>query len=258
MVLLLYLKSNMKFECSFCGKKYTRKTSYTQHHLFCREVRKSKRVLDADMEDNEDPPSVQDMYKVMKNILVKYDRLESEVKRLREIVRKQRKVDISDWLRRHRTFDYIPDFMEYIKTITFNEDEHLQIALREGYATCIMDYFSTWNTSTQHDLPCISFPQKKENAYLYSKESKTWIIMSSYKDFIPVVEILHKKLLELLLIWKEKHKERGEHDFHYFQNVIVEGMKNTVGLTKHKENNYKKIFKAFKEHVEYPLTVISM
>lgn len=254
----MYLKTNMKFECSFCGKKYTRKTSYTQHHVFCGEVRKSKRVLEADFEDAEEPPSIQDMYNVVKNVLIKYDRLEKEVSRLREIIRKQNNVDISDWLRRHRIFDYIPDFMEYIKAIQFNEDEHLQISLREGYANCIIEYFATWDTSTQHDLPCISFTQKKQNVYLFSKEKKEWIIMSSYKDFIPVIEILHKKLLELLLVWKEKHKEKGEHDFTYFQNVIVEGMKNTVGLTKHKESNYKKIFQAFKASVEYPLTVVSV
>lgn len=248
----------MKFECSFCGKKYTRKTSYTQHHLFCGEVRKSKRVLEADFEDAEEPPSIQDMYNVVKNVLVKYDRLEKEVSRLREIIRKQNNVDISDWLCRHRIFDYIPDFMEYIKAIQLNEDEHLQISLRDGYANCIIDYFSHFDTSTQHDLPCISFTQKKHNVYLFSKEKKEWIIMSSYKDFIPVIEILHKKLLGLLLIWKEKHKEKGENDFHYFQNVIVEGMKNTVGLTKHKESNYKKIFQAFKASVEYPLTVVSV
>ena len=65
-------------------------------------------------------------------------------------------------------------------------------------------------------------------------------------------------LFRSLLKWKAANKEAGEKDFHYFQQVIVEGMKNTVGLNKHKEAARKQIFKAFIEHFQYPLTSICM
>ena len=212
----------MKYECAFCGKKYTRKRNYEEHHLFCKEVVRSKRIADIDEQNiKEAIPSTKEMYSIMKKVLLKYEKLEKEVLQLRNHIQKQEKVNIQDWLILHRNSPSLVDSNQFAKEIQFTEED-LHISLKDGYAISIIEHIKLYSVEENVNIPFISFPQKQNQLYMYCKSSDsasssgTWKLCNSYKDIQHIIEIFHNKLLALLLRWKEKHEEKGKKRFPLF------------------------------------------
>ena len=95
----------MAYICSSCSRSYKRKSSLDKHHVLCAFNHTRKRdggvmcEMDSDDKEFENSLSIKDLYSVIVDLSLKYDKLQADYDVLSKWVKqKKRKINIIDWL----------------------------------------------------------------------------------------------------------------------------------------------------------------
>ena len=129
------INQNYNHSCEYCGKKYTRKNSYTKHTILCEVFHKSKREKRCEKEESSDIPTTQQLYGIIQELALKYKILEEKMEGMQKWVdKKKKKLNVIQWLNT-KTIPSIAyaNWMEQLFAI----EEHVEILIEQSMAqTC--------------------------------------------------------------------------------------------------------------------------
>ena len=205
-----------KLSCECCGKEYKRKINLDKHFVLCEIVHKAKRKdkrTDKEAEEiDEELPSPKQMYKMLLELALKYNKLEEKVELMNKWVDKtKKKINVLDWLNNSSNlkpeliFDNLADSLIIIESdldLLFNSDFY--DTLNEIFIRNIYNKDGT-------EIPLFSFIQKTNTIYLYNRDISTlelgWIELSREK-LIYFMNKVHFKIVKALSEWNKKNIDK--------------------------------------------------
>ena len=205
-----------KLSCECCGKEYQRKINLNKHVVLCEIVHKAKRRdkrTDKEAEEiDEELPSPKQMYKMLLELALKYNKLEEKVELMNKWVDKtKKKINVLDWLNNSSNlkpeliFDNLADSLIIIESdldLLFNSDFY--DTLNEIFIRNIYNKDGT-------EIPLFSFIQKTNTIYVYNRDISTlelgWIELSREK-LIYFMNKVHFKIVKALSEWNKKNIDK--------------------------------------------------
>jgi len=222
--------------CGYCRKSFTRKNFYNKHVVLCESLHKSKYKSNCDAEEKLSLPSQMDLYKIVLDLTEKYDKLNNEMKTLRNYVeRTKKKINILEWL--NENYKNIDLFDNWIKTIKIS-DSQLENTFKFGYIDgvyLILQHNFPLNNVEKH--PIKSFDQKRN--IFFSNTAEGWIMMEE-TNVMNIIRNINCKLMIKFSEWKKEHEEQIENNDRFYDKY-VDYMKIILGGNLTKEQSYKKI-----------------
>ena len=88
--------TNINLVCHLCSKKYKRSSAYKKHILYCEYLHKSKTELKNDAEDDEIAPSYKDLCNIIKTLINKTNKLETELTIIKKQLPKSKKTNTNN------------------------------------------------------------------------------------------------------------------------------------------------------------------
>ena len=245
----------MTYICNYCNKNFKKIDNYKKHILFCEVLHKSKKEKEDDEEEFEKTPSIHEIFHIVKELTIKYDKLQRDNENLKQIINtRKKKINVIDWL----NFNCKPDetFINWISKIELRENQLEYIFDQgniEGTLLILQDICSNNN-----NLPLKCFTQKENTFYIYEKNNNKyeWKIISN-EELVLFFGNLNKKILSLFKIWQEKNTEKLENDdfaLEYIQKVrkiLGKGESIEVENIKLKNKLYKFLKINIKTIIEY-------
>lgn len=202
--------------CSYCGKSYIKQNNLNKHTGICELIYNAKRKS-YDINEEDELPSQQQLFSLLKELTYKYNKLEEKVKELtKNIPKKKIKINFIEKL----NSDNIPKiiFQNLIHEITMNEDDVLFLLQNSVFDT-FEKIFSNTLFNLNEKYPIYAFVERKNVLYIYQSE-KNWVEISN--DIL--IEFLSKvqmKLLNRLHDWKKNTKEKSDKIEILFNKTIV-------------------------------------
>ena len=205
-----------KLYCQCCGKEYKRKINLDKHFVLCEIVHKAKRKdkrTDKEAEEiDEALPSQKQVYKMLLELALKYNKLEEKVELMNKWVDKtKKKINVLDWLNNSSNlkpelvFDNLADSLIIIESdldLLFNSDFY--DTLNEIFIRNIYNKDGT-------EIPLFSFIQKTNTIYVYNRDISTlelgWIELSKEK-LIYFMNKVHFKIVKALSEWNKKNIDK--------------------------------------------------
>lgn len=202
------LKKETKKECcSYCGKDYTRKTSLQRHQILCETIHKSKRDKLCEQEESSDIPSRQQLYQIIQELAIKYDKLQEKMNDLQKWVQtKKKKVNIIEWLNNNHPQSI--SFQMWMKSINVTES-HVKLLIEENIVQT-MNTILRDNLQPEKGKPFASFSQKTNQIYTFAESPNEWRLLTQ-EDFATLIKQIHSRILRELCEWRNKNaKEIAE------------------------------------------------
>jgi len=194
--------------CIYCGKNYTRKLSLQRHVILCETLHKSKREKICDEEESTDIPSRQQLYQIIQELAIKYDKLNEKMQEMQKWVQiKKKKIDIIEWL--NVNYSQALPFQSWIKTIQVQE-KHIELLIEENIVQTINTIIRD-NLQLEKGKPFAAFSYKANTLYMFD-ESNQWKTFVS-EDYISLIKQIHSRILRELCEWRNKNsKEISENE----------------------------------------------
>jgi beta-mannanase len=206
------------FNCPYCNKEYTRKTSFSRHELLCEIIYKQKTQSKASQnreekcEEEESPPqniSIQSLYKIIQELAFKNKHMEEELHEIKKYVSTNvNNINVINML--NSPTSPIPT-----PTITLEEWKRYFLVTEQDIRN-LENMVETIKTLIKKNLatlpPFISFAQKKHAVYIYTasstEENNTfhWRKQTP-EEFISLFKFIHSKITQALSGWYKKNKE---------------------------------------------------
>lgn len=196
-------------KCGFCNLEFKKKSAYQSHLLCCEVIKKKKyREKNAGMEP---VPSMENMYELVKHLMVKCNALEHEVATLKQYTnKKKQKINVVDWLQAN-TADTTKPFLSVLKNTELTEDILETVFTMSNYSNAMYYIFTNiFKVDTQATHSIRAFEQKSNSIY-YLTEERTWDILP-LNVFKKGVLSLDRKLIKLFTAWIERNKEGIDND----------------------------------------------
>jgi hypothetical protein len=252
--------------CEYCGKEYKRRINHDKHFILCEIIHKAKKKdkrIDKETEEvNEELPSQKQMYKMLLELALKYNKLEEKVELMSKWVdKKKKKINVLDWLntssdiKPELIFDNLADSISILESdldLLFNGNFY--DILNEIFVRNIYD-------KNESDVSLFAFIQKTNAIYVYSKQNPdsepSWIELSREK-LIYFLNKVHFKIIKALIEWNRKNKEKPNfneqmEDVYNKSNIKLMGIdfKHEPTLNQIKFSIYNKMKKDMKALIEY-------
>jgi hypothetical protein len=208
------------FNCLYCSKEYTRKTSYSRHLLLCEIIYKQKneskvsQKREEKCEQEERPPpniSIQLLYQIVQELVFKNKHMEEELQNIKQYISiNVNNINVMNML--NSTTSPIPT-----PTITYEEWKK-DFKVSEDDITDLENIIETIKTIMKKNLtqqtanPFICFAQKKHAIYIYTssgEESNNTIYWKKQtpEEFTSLFKFIHSKIQQALSAWYKKNKE---------------------------------------------------
>lgn len=194
--------------CIYCGKSYTRKLSLQRHVILCETLHKSKREKICEEEESSDIPSRQQLYQIIQELAIKYDKLNEKLQEMQKWVQtKKKKIDIIEWL--NVNYSQALPFQSWVKTIQVQE-KHIELLIEENIIQTINTIIRD-NLQPEKGKPLAAFSQKANILYMFD-ESNKWKTFVS-EDYVFLIKQIHSRILRELCEWRNKKaKEISENE----------------------------------------------
>jgi hypothetical protein len=233
-----------KYECEYCLKKYTRIHYFKQHYRFCQELNNTKYHRDCDAQEQNDQPTVKQLYSVIQSLITKYETLEKEVAFLKEQAKIQnKKIDVPQWLSRnvpialentdngtnvlssHNHLAIITQKLEHINNtpddfrgvcdVLFHDSvkSYAEYVLRR----CFSDNGKDSDVEVNMDIQCFS---NKQIMYIYDTSTSSWVELSS-EHTTPIIQQLYKHMMIVMKLWKEQNQDQIVNNQDVYQNIYI-------------------------------------
>lgn len=239
-----------QYECNFCKKTYRQKFSYDQHKLCCEFFYKSKREQDYEIEDaDEKIPSQRDMYRLMKNMMMRIDKLEQENSKLKQNQRTT--VNVLDWLNKSPNQPNITFFDWMKEKILPKVHTYLEIVFTEDLITGIIQVIEDAIASSLTDeIPLRIFENRNNIFYIYKNEKSenknTWVQITNTMFDKYMSAISNHFVTVFDKYWVQVNKDKIERDETYKEMYLNYNNK----VCSDNDTTYKRI----REHVQKRLT----
>lgn len=243
-------KSSSNYTCSYCSKKYIRKTDCGKHELLCELLhknRKSPREATIVSEECNSILTNKQLTTIVQELTFKYVKMEEKFESMQKWVVKQKKqINIINWLNENNaptnTFNkmvikdsvkaaLIPSLRDYISN-QINQT-HIEHLIRTNLVETIQNVLEN-NEAINNSSPIYCFEQKPNVFYIYiftessladggggggsststSSElnvSFSWVQMTK-EELISLLNFTHSKLLRELVAWKKHHEYAIKHE----------------------------------------------
>ncbi len=219
--IFINIKHKLTNSCNFCGKKYTRKSSYDKHVLLCEVFNKSKREKKLEEEEElKELPSQKQLYKIIEELAFKYQKMEEKMTEMQKWVQKnKKKINILDWLNENATTNI--KFNDVANTFVMT-DKYIEDMIENNFMHTISMVFQenllltshkSTTTDNNNSQPIYCFVQKINTFYATVEEEIEGQIQKKWKELdkteiIRFFNIVHHKLTTCLRQWKLKHEEK--------------------------------------------------
>ena len=252
--------------CEYCGKEYKRRINHDKHFILCEIVykarKKDKRIDKETEETNNELPSQKQMYQMILELALKYDKLDENVKLMSKWVdKKKKKINVLDWL--NTSSDLKPDliFDNLADSISILESD-LDLLFNGNFYDMLNEIFvrNIYNKN-ESEVSLFAFIQKTNTIYVYTNQNSNsqpnWIELSREK-FIYFLNKVHFKIVKVLIEWNKKNKEKPNfseqmEEMYNKSNIKLMGIdfKHESTLNKIKFSIYNKMKKDIKAVIEY-------
>jgi len=242
----------MSYICKYCDKNFKKVENYKKHILFCEVLHKSKKEKENEEEEFEKTPSIHELFNIVKELTIKYDKLQRDNENLKQTINtRKKKVNVIDWL----NYNCKPDetFINWISNIELRENQLEYIFDKgniEGISLILQNICSINNNP-----PIKCFTQKENTFYIYENNNnnnkKEWKIISN-EELVLFLKTLNKKILSVFKIWQEKNTEKLDNDdfaIEYIQKVRkILGKEESIEIENIKLKN--KLYKFLKINIK--------
>jgi len=254
------------YNCSYCNKKYVRKSAYNNHLIKCKYATKqyksaSKPLVSETesltLESLSRDVNIQNLFTMVIMLHNKYDKLESEYNELKKYVSVvKNKINILDYLNENFKNDFLRDganIKNFMGNLVLHQD-HLQKIFKHDYVdgifNIICEYIDTLNVKGTL-LPIKCFNNKENVLYIFDGEQ--WIIMDD--TYLRVfIKSFDKKILTLFVEWKASAEKSI--DAEIFGEIYIQNMKKVIAGNYEKKNPALMIKNRLYKHLKNDLKSI--
>jgi len=192
--------------CTFCDKKYTRKTSYNRHVILCEIMHQTKRERLCDSEESDNLPTYKQLYNIVQELGLKYVALENKMEEMQKWVnQKKKKINILDWLNNNET---TTSYSDWISAIAISSEE-IEILQTESLIKTFMTVLQNNLNKSVKTHPITAFLEKANTLYFYHENE--WKQLES-NDLVLLVKKIHSKIFGSLVQWKKDNHEKIKYD----------------------------------------------
>ena len=219
-----------KFKCNYCFKEYTRKSFYNKHVLCCEILNSTKRENELVREEEENP-SISQLYTIIKELNHNYNRLKNEMEEMkRHVYKTKKKKYIVEWLNENKKQKI--DIDKYLDNI----DIDISTIINNNYDKIFELLFQKDN-----DIPVCCFDQNKNTIFIYLDNK--WEICSPEK-FKDIVNMLTTRMLRIITQQKLEGSEQ-------YCRIIKQLMNNKIDYNNIKKKIYGQLKTNITNIVEY-------
>lgn len=203
--------------CKYCNRRYTRSSWFKRHETTCMMrqyvTQKSKRVVDADAEEEEDVMPISTVNLIVKELAFKMAKMEEDIAMLKKWANKEKtRVDVIQWLNEHESEQMMP-FVEWYKKTFVITRQHLELVFKHDIISAIPYIMENLIGTEMSNIPIKCFEQKTNVLYVF-RTDKTWGVLSM-QDFTKFVDHVHNKLILENIKWQKENKSMLENDSTY-------------------------------------------
>ena len=252
--------------CEYCGKEYKRKINFDKHFILCEIVYKAKkkdRRIDKETEEiNEEMPTQKQMYKMILELALKYNKLEEKMELMNKWVDKtKKKINVLDWLNTSSNLKPEIIFDNLADSISILESD-LDLLFNGNFDNILNEIFTrNFYQKDESEISLFAFIQKTNTIYVYSKDTSSlqavWIELSREK-LIYFLNKVHFKIVKTLSEWKKNNSEKLNNsdrleEIYNKTKIKLMGIdfKHDSTLSKIKLSIYNKMKKDMKALIEY-------
>lgn len=251
------------YRCSTCLKSYTSKILYDRHTIACLFLSKSEKERNLDFERQQDIPTTEQLYELVKTLLIEQEKMKKEIEKLKKYnYSKKKQIDVFEYL--NKNIKPIQTYRDWIKTLQFTNDD-LKILLEETYLNTMHKYFENLfgNIDEENNiLPIRAFTEKQNILYIYdfvendneNKELK-WIKLNE-DHWKLLIKHISKLVFDKFKEWQDKNEDRFEEEtFSIIYHTNVKKIMSNIGLplTSFQKKVWNLIKLDFKNIVSYEL-----
>jgi hypothetical protein len=200
------------YSCYCCGKTYKKRETLDKHTVLCEIIDKSKKKKSTTVENEEIIPSQKQMYSILVELTLKYNKLEEKMEEAQKWIDKaKKKTNIVEWLNKNvkpsNTFSNLcenqiivtEENIEFLFKHTFI-DTFFEVLIKNMELLKIND----------ENSPIQCFNQKANKIYIYdlsnTETSNTDILFEelSREKLVKFGKQIHFKIVKELIEWKNK------------------------------------------------------
>ena len=255
------------YRCTNCLKNYQSKIYYERHRAVCSILQRTQKERELDIERQQDIPSIDECYELIKTLLVEQTKMKKEIETLKRFIStKKKQIDVFEYL--NKTIKPIQTYSEWIETLEFN-NEDLEVLLDETYYQAMHKYFEKvfGNIDEENkEIPIRAFTEKQNILYIYDYEDienengehisiLKWIKLND-DHWKKLVKHISKKLFDKFKEWQDENEYRfDEESFSIKYHTNVKKIMTNIGepLTSFQKKVWNNIKLEFKNIVTYEL-----
>ena len=251
-------KSELRYACKYCSNSYMRKDSLNRHMVYC--AFNSKKVRNKECEcDAGDIPNISDLYSIVVDLSLKYDKLQLDYDKLSKWVQqKKRKINIVDYLNENCKVDISHDQWLDKVVLTKRHLEHLfSTDSIEAIISILEEFIALDNTIR-------AFDHKENVLFVYDKiadgrvghdngdhdQGPTWHIMTG-EEFQKTVRCISLKIMGLFKDWQDENMDKMDDET--FSRTYITNLKKVMGkvdLNVQYNKIHCKLYKSLKTNVK--------
>ena len=207
--------------CIYCGKSYKTRNNMDKHVVLCETIYRSKNNKSLSLQDDEiediQLPTQKQMYNIILELTVKYNKLEEKMEQMTKwIEKKKKKINVIEWLNTNITPTCT--FDELINKIIVTND-NIDSLLSSGFIAAFTEVISTniFEKKETHQFPVFCLDQKTNYIYIYTRQSNQenqlnnsnfWVEIEK-ETLVHFVNKIHMKITKCLTEWKKRLEEQN-------------------------------------------------
>ena len=211
--------SKHNYTCYCCGKTYKKRETLDKHTVLCEIIDKSKKKKSTTVENEETIPSQKQMYNILVELTIKYNKLEEKMEEAQIWIDKtKRKMNIVEWLNKNVKPSHT--FSNFFENQIIVTEENIEFLFKH---TFIDTFFEVLIKNMEllkindENSPIQSFTQKANKIYVYdlsnesneSNESDTSNTDTLFEELsreklVKFGKQIHFKIVKELIEWKNK------------------------------------------------------
>lgn len=230
------VKIKKKYICKKCKRIFKRKTNFDTHIIICEQLHDDKKIKMVFLDEENNIPSHNQMFYLVRNLIEKCNKLETEVESLKKYVNiTKKKINALDWLNDNITSSI--SFTEWINNINIQQDELMNVfkcGYIEGVYQILESRMPLSNTNA-HPIKC--FNQNSNIFFVYNDNKWTHMSMD---EFNKLANTINGKIIKAFYIWKNNNADLIESSDRMY-DVYTENMRIVLGENKTNQQIIQKL-----------------
>ena len=245
----------MVYSCKICNKEYKNKEYFLRHESFCHMLHKSKKEKENELEQLDNIPSISILFNIVKELIIKYDKLEKDNNNLKKLLyKRQEKINVIDWL--NRNINNITNFNIWYENLLFTMND-LEFIFNKGNIDGLIEILNKIIID-KDNIPIKCFENKENTFYIFNNNNK-WKIITN-EEFNLFIKNLNRKIQILFGIWQENNKHKLENEkfaeeyISKMQKILGKNIPFEIEVNKIKNKMYKLLKTNIKTLIQYDFT----